>query len=52
MKDLKLKGVSVVGRGSGATLKYSVGPSQNPGRNPGGGGGREALGSSWILEIL
>lgn len=38
MKDLKLKGVSVVGRGSGATLKYPVGPSQNPGGNPGGGG--------------
>lgn len=38
MKDLKLKGVSVVGRGSGATLKYPMGPSQNPGGNPEGGG--------------
>lgn len=41
MKDLKLKGVSVVGRGSGATLKYPVGPSQNPGGNPGRGGGEK-----------
>lgn len=41
MKDLKLKGVSVVGRGFGATLKYPVGLSQNPGGNLGRGRGEK-----------